>query len=95
MTIRHRIDPRDIPPVKAARYLGLLLADFESKLPQLLSRGFPPADETTGNYDLDAINEWRKQRYPHLYLTDTNRAIDAGRVANDRIRALFDGAKTN
>ena len=32
-------------------------------LPGLLARGFPAADATTGNYDLDAIDLWRRQRH--------------------------------
>ena len=90
--IRYKIEPRDVSPTKAARYLGLGLAQFQNALPRLMERGFPPADETTGNFDLDAINEWRKQRYPHLYLTNSNTATDARLVANQRIKALFDEA---
>ncbi|WP_404862103.1 hypothetical protein [Georhizobium sp. MAB10] len=63
MGIRFLVDPRDVPPEKAARRLGLELEQFEQLLPRLLSRGFPPSDPDTGNYDLDAIDEWRARRH--------------------------------
>lgn len=65
--IRHRVDPGDVPPEKAARRLGLTLTVFNEKLPNLLKRGFPPADPDTGNYDLDAIDLWRRNRNQHLF----------------------------
>jgi hypothetical protein len=34
-----------------------------------LDRGFPPADPTTGNYALDAIDVWRKTRHKRLFPT--------------------------
>jgi hypothetical protein len=61
--IRYRVDPGDIPPEKAARRLHLPLQRFNELLPDLLKRGFPAADPTTGNFDLDAINLWRKDRH--------------------------------
>lgn len=63
MTIRFQVDPRDVPPDKAARRLGLTLERFLALLPRLLSRGFPPSDPDTGNYDLDAIDRWRAARH--------------------------------
>jgi hypothetical protein len=47
--------------------MGLTLESSTEKLPGLLARGFPPADETTGNYDLDAIDVWRRSRHPQLF----------------------------
>lgn len=70
MTLRFHLPPGgDIPPASAARRLGLSLEQFTAALPQLLAREpkFPPADPTTGNYDLDAIDAWRRARYPHLF----------------------------
>jgi hypothetical protein len=61
--IRCRVDPGDVAPVKAARRLGLTLDEFEARLPALLARGFPPADVTTGMYDLDEIDRWRARRH--------------------------------
>lgn len=65
--IRFRVDPGDVPAEKAARRLCLTKAQFLAWLPQLLLRGFPPADPTTGMYDLDAIDAWRRQRHSHLF----------------------------
>lgn len=61
--IRYRVDPGDVPLEKAARRLHLTPDEFESKLPNLLARGFPPADPDTGMFDLDAIDLWRKRRH--------------------------------
>lgn len=66
-TIRHRVDPADVPPEKAARRLCLTEARFLDVLPRLLARGFPPADPDTGMYDLDAIDAWRRRRHPALF----------------------------
>jgi len=56
-----------VPPVTAARRMGLSLNAFRDALPELVARGFPQADETTGNFDLDAIDTWRRTRNPHLF----------------------------
>lgn len=66
-TIRHRVDPGDVPAEKAARRLHLTLEQFNDKLPKLIARGFPPADPDTGNFDLDAIDLWRKRRNPEIF----------------------------
>lgn len=78
--LRFRVDPRDVPAEKAGRRLHLTLAEFEAKLPELLARGFPPPDRTTGMFDLDAIDEWRRLRHPRLFLTHPERARDARSV---------------
>jgi len=65
--IRYRVDPGDVPAAKAARRLHLLEADFLRMLPELLARGFPPADPTTGMFDLNAIEVWRRSRNPRLF----------------------------
>lgn len=67
LKIRHKVEPRDVPASKAARRLGLTEGEFAEKLPRLLDRGFPAADPDTGNYDLDAIDLWRRSRNPRLY----------------------------
>src|SRR2546428_620442 len=64
--IRYRVDPADVPPEKAARRLHLTLSQFEQVLQELLERGFPPADPTTGMFDLDAIDQWRRRRHRGL-----------------------------
>jgi len=71
MTMRFRLPPGgDVPPVTAARRLALTLEAFEHSLQTLLARGFPPADATTGNFDLDAIDAWRRSRHPQLFPSD-------------------------
>lgn len=69
---RYLIEPGDVPAHIAARRMGLSEADFLVALPELLLRGFPSRDETTGLFDLTAIDEWRKARHqrrgPHLAL---------------------------
>jgi hypothetical protein len=92
--MRFRVEPRDVPPEYAARRLGLKYPDeFEKKLPNLIARGFPPADTDTGNYDLDAIDRWRMARHPHLYGDEhAMQARDASTVAADRIAKLRRGA---
>lgn len=92
MSMRYKIAPGtgDCPPIAAARVLFLSLDDFNAKLPDLLARGFPPADPTTGNYDMDAINVWRrdrnKQLFPSAGLTPPLAARHAGDVVRDRLR---------
>jgi hypothetical protein len=61
--IRYRVDPRDVPPWKAARRLHLTLARFNAVLPNLIKRGFPEPAPDTGMFDLDAIDLWRKSRH--------------------------------
>ena len=87
MSLRIRIDPRDIPPEKAARRLGMTLDQFEATLSKLIARGFPVADPDTGNYDLAAIERWCDARHPHLFAV-TIGAQGGATVALDRIRAL-------
>src|SRR5713226_7378695 len=68
MTLRFKLPPGgDVPPVSAARRMGLSLDAFREALPELVSRGFPPADEATGNFDLDAIDALRRARDPRHF----------------------------
>jgi hypothetical protein len=60
--IRFPVDPRDVPPAKAARRLHLTLAEFERLLPRLVQRGFPRPDPDTRNYDLKAVDQWMDNR---------------------------------
>jgi hypothetical protein len=78
--IRYRVEPADIPPEKAARRLHLTPAQFAEMLPQLLARGFPPADETTGMYDLEAIDAWRRARHRPTSLTAHAGTVQAAPV---------------
>ena len=84
-SIRYRVDPRDVPAVKAARRLHLSEHEFRQKLPDLIRRGFPEADPTTGMFDLEAIDEWRRRRNPHLFLTPQSQARDAASVVPGRL----------
>jgi hypothetical protein len=83
--MRFRVEPRDVPCPIAARRLGKTEAEFEALLPNLVARGFPRPDPDTGNFDLDAIDAWRRSRHPHLFLTETPRARDARTVVPARL----------
>lgn len=92
MSMRFHLPPGgDVPPIAAARRLGLSLEAFRAALPELTSRSFPSADPTTGNYDLDAIDAWRRSRYPQQFgqpLTLVPRARDARDVVRDRVTRI-------
>lgn len=87
VAMRFRIDPRDVPPEVAARRLGKTLAEFKAALPDLVARGFPQADPTTGNFDLAAIDRWCDARHPHLFGA-AMQARDARDVVQDRLAKL-------
>ena len=90
--MRFRIEPRDVPPEAAARRLGKTFAEFNAALPDLLARGFPQADPTTGNFDLAAINQWCDARHPHLFGgAAAMQARDAKDVVQDRLAKLKAG----
>jgi hypothetical protein len=88
MPLRFRVEPKDVPAHAAARRLGLTEADFARHLPILLARGFPAPDATTGHFDLDAIDEWRRRRHPGLFLTSPGEARDARAVVKGRLAGL-------
>jgi hypothetical protein len=89
--LRYHVDPRDAPAHVAARRIGLTEAQFTEALPQLSARGFPHPDPTTGLFDLDAIDEWRRRRHPQLFHTATELARDAKAVVRTRLEALRNG----
>ena len=90
--MRVRIEPRDVPLEVAARRLGKTRAELEAVLPDLLARGFPQADPTTGNFDLAAIDRWCDGRHPHLFGgAAVMLARDAAMVAKERIAAMRAG----
>ncbi|MBI2719567.1 MAG: hypothetical protein HYX36_12530 [Rhizobiales bacterium] len=91
MAIRFHVEPRDVPSLAAARRLGVSEEDFTAMLPKLIERGFPRPDETTGNFDLHAIDEWCTRRNPELFLTATEKARDARAVVGDRLIRLRNG----
>lgn len=61
-SIRYPVQPRLLPPVKAARRLYLTLDEFRQKLPQLLLHGFPSPCPVTGHFDLVAIDAFLDRR---------------------------------
>ena len=89
--LRYHIDPHDAPAAVAARRIGLTEAQFSDKAAELYARGFPKPDETTGLYDLDAIDEWRRRRHPQLFLTAAEGARDSRAVVKGRLEAMRNG----
>jgi hypothetical protein len=84
-----KVEPRDVPAEIAARRLGKSLAEFQSILPNLITRGFPKADLDTGNFDLLAIDRWCDARHTHLFAPANQlNARDAKTVVQDRIVAI-------
>jgi hypothetical protein len=86
--MRFRVETRDVPAEAAARHLGLMIADFNAKLPNLIARGFPRADPDTGNYDLHAIDKWCDARHSHLFGGVGMQARDAKDVVSDRLAKM-------
>jgi hypothetical protein len=86
MILRFRVDPRDVPPQKAARRLHLTPSEFSAKLPELLIRGFPGPDPTTGMFDLAAIDAWMTARHDSAAsaLTAEGKPRDAREVFGER-----------
>lgn len=85
-----------MPPAVAARRMALTLEKFQQDLPGLIERGFPPPDPTTGNFDLDAIDAWRRSRNPHLFssapvLTPAATALNARDVVRQRLSGARGG----
>lgn len=85
--MRFRVEPRDVPVDAIARRLGLSRVKFDEVRDQLFAKGFPRPDDITGNYDLDAVDEWRKRRNPHLFgIAAAPVALDASSVVASRVR---------
>lgn len=84
--MRFHVEPRDVPIQAAARRLGLTEEQFRAVADKLYDRGFPRADPDTGNFDLDAIDQWRRLRNRSLFdLVGRPAARDAGTVVRERI----------
>jgi hypothetical protein len=95
-SLRYRVEPRDVPPSKAARRLGLTLAEFDRLKDDLIARGFPRPDPTTGHYDLKAIEAWQDVRSgitPPGAVVGEPVALNAEDVFRDRIARLTDGQR--
>lgn len=83
--IRFRVEPAYVPADKVARRLCLTPAQFQDCQRRLFARGFPLPNETTGMYDLEAVDRWRKRQRPELYpeLTAGLPAADVARPRTD------------
>jgi hypothetical protein len=89
-----QIQPGDVPLAVAAHRMGMAVAAFEAALPRLFARGFPRPDPDTANFDLEAIDAWRRARHHHLYGNGGEfGARDASDVVGDRIAALRGGQR--
>ncbi len=60
--IRFPVQPRMVPPEKAARRLGVTMAVFREKQEQLEAQGFPKPDAILGTYCLQAVDNWIDRR---------------------------------
>ena len=78
--VRFKLEPAYASPEKIARLMSLSLIQFEECRPRLYARGFPVPDETTGMYDIEAVERWRKRQLPDFYpeLTIPTVAPDKG-----------------
>jgi len=83
-------DRGDVPASSVAERLGLSLSEFEARRHELEQRGFPPPDETTGKYCIEAVDRWRLRRHLRLFpeLTAPVGAVDAGAVFEQRMAYL-------
>jgi hypothetical protein len=89
MSRRFQIVQGDASEKVAAQRMGMTLEAFRPALPNLLARGFPKPDPDTGNFDIDAIDTWRRLRHPHLYGgREEFGARDASTVVQDRLATL-------
>lgn len=95
MAIRFKVQPGDVPATEAARRLGLTIEAFNLALPNLVARGFPKPDPDTRNFDIEAIDAWRRRRNPHLFTAGGEfGALDASTVVAARIEALRRAGKS-
>jgi hypothetical protein len=93
-SLRYRVDPRCVPPAKAARRLGLALAEFDRLKPVLFAQGLPQPDAVTGLYDLVAIDRWLDARSGlGEPLTAEPKPSDAANGFADRLARLRDGQR--
>ncbi len=86
------VDRGDVSADVVADRLGTTLAAFNGALPNLVARGFPAPDPDTGNFDVEAIDAWRRARNRHLFPEATIGPRDASNVVTDRLAQLR-GAK--
>jgi len=79
--IRFRVEPRLVPPAKAARRLHLTASEFTKKAADLYRVGFPPPCPVTGYFDLVAIDVWQDRRSGLIAAND-----NSARVSTDSLR---------
>ncbi len=91
MAIRFHVEPRDAPAAMAARKLGLTEVRFNECLPDLLARGFPSPDPTTGHFDLKAIDAWQDRRSGLAIAIPETMAKDATSVVGARLAGMGRG----
>lgn len=60
--LRFPVDPRMVPVEKVSRRLGVSVAEFMAKQPELEREGFPRADAVLGTYCLEAVDRWIDRR---------------------------------
>jgi hypothetical protein len=83
-------DRGDVVPSIVAARLGLSLSDFEARRGELVQRGFPKPDVTTGLYCIEAVDRWRLRRHASLFpeLTCAPAALHADSVIDERLRRM-------
>ena len=91
MTMRFKIVPPDVPASAVSRPLGISEAHFANCLADLLARGFPGPDATTGNFDLKAVEAWQDRRSGPSGAIVAGIAKDAGAVVAERPAAMRNG----
>ncbi|MEM8636136.1 MAG: hypothetical protein AAGF33_14275 [Pseudomonadota bacterium] len=52
----------DVSAKHVAQRMGVSVDEFGEMLPDLLKRGFPDPDPTTGNWGIEAVDKWRQLR---------------------------------
>ena len=96
----------DYPARIISKILGISLDEFGDRLPRFLSRGFPPKDPDTGNYDVESVHRWMALRHPHLWpelfaaassphRSATHMIQEPNPVVADRIEAIRSGHESH
>src|SRR5262245_25764388 len=87
-SLRFRVEPRCVPPSKAARRLGLSLIEFDRVKGELFAQGFPQPDAVTGNFDLKAVEAWQDARSGLSQLTTEPKPRDPAQGFSERVARL-------
>ncbi|TIX12656.1 MAG: hypothetical protein E5V41_23480 [Mesorhizobium sp.] len=86
-SVRFVVEPRLIPPEKAARRLHLTPAEFEAKRTALYQHGFPMPVPVVEHFDLLAIDAWL-DRVSSLGATADGAVVDPARLVAERLAAI-------